>query len=495
MSDALSGQPGEVGDCRPDPARCADVVVDARGLVKVYRLYASPADQALDLLGMSGMLFWRRPRYAEHAALSNFDLLVRRGERIGVIGRNGAGKTTLLKLITGVAQPTAGTLSVNGEVQALMQVGLGFHPEFSGLANIKASLLYSGLSASQQDAATEDIISFCELGPYLSQPVKTYSLGMQSRLQFACATAIKPDILIVDEILGAGDAYFSTKSSMRMERLAKSGCTLLLVSHSMAQILQYCDRCIWVDGGKLRADGPPRQVVGQYEVYMQSLSQTLGGGASSQDPRQVDSRSFRLGSAVSESVAAGDDAGPAGPSQEKDPVNEPASEAQFVDTLAGGEKVYRWPGEAGPKLESLGLFVDGVETRTLPEGSDLEFRITVRNDTANELACRYQIVIFALDNRRLTRLLSPVDTFSGARHELRHAAMTLSPCLLQAGEYHINFAILPADAMLAGRPLRRFDLVWRFGDFEITRRLDYRERCIFSHPAQWTVGATQPTAI
>ena len=234
------------------------------------------------MLGLHRLRFRKKPEYPKHTALRSIDLTIHEGEKIGIIGRNGSGKTTLLKLISRNTTPTGGVLNVQGNVQALMQVGLGFHPEFTGRANINAALIYQNYSPAERKAVEDDIIDFCELGDFIDQPLKTYSLGMQARIQFACATAIKPEILIVDEILGAGDAYFSVKSSNRMEKLTQTGCTLLLVSHSMTQILQFCDRCIWIDNGIVLRDGPAKNVIVEYEAYMYKLSKGL-------DPNHPDS--------------------------------------------------------------------------------------------------------------------------------------------------------------------------------------------------------------
>ncbi len=452
------------------------MVIDARALTKVYTLYPSPTKQLLDVLGLYRLSPWRRPEFRQHRAVSRIDIQIRRGERVGVIGRNGAGKTTLLKMITGSTNPTSGSLTVNGEVQALMQVGLGFHPEFTGSANIRASLLYSGLTNMERQEAEQDIIEFCELGEYLNQPLKTYSMGMQSRLQFACATSIKPEILIVDEILGAGDAYFSVKSSQRMERLTKSGCTLLLVSHSMAQILQFCERCVWIEDGGVMADGPARQVVGKYEVHMENLSATRLGARSSAEVAGLGvGKSFRLGR--HEAVAESD--------------TTRAVDDRYVDVLDNGVRVYRWPGESGPKLASLEILHMGQIVKRVPEGADIEIRIRVRNELLVSVACRYQVTVLSIDNRRLTRLLSPVDEFLDEAGAVKEVVVKLEPCLLQAGEYFLNFAILKAEAMKAGVPLSRFDLVSRFCDFEITRTLDYRDPCVFTHPSRWSISDTE----
>ena len=150
---------------------------------------------------------------------------------------------------------------VDGAVQALMATGVGFHSDFTGAENIRASLIYNGLSGAEIEAAFQDIVEFCELGEFLHQPVKTYSLGMRARLQFAAATAIKPDILIIDEVLGAGDAYFAIKSNERLKRLTSSGSTVLMVTHSMSYIIQLCSRAVWINSGRIVKDGEPRDVV------------------------------------------------------------------------------------------------------------------------------------------------------------------------------------------------------------------------------------------
>lgn len=450
-------------------------------MCKTYTLYPSPTKQLLDVLGLYRLPMWPKPRFGQHRAVAGIDLRIIGGERVGVIGRNGAGKTTLLKMITGSTSPSSGELVVNGDVQALMQVGMGFHPEFTGRANIRASLLYSGLSNAEREEAETDIIEFCELGEYLDQPLKTYSMGMQSRLQFACATSIKPEILIVDEILGAGDAYFSVKSSQRMERLTKSGCTLLLVSHSMAQILQFCERCIWIDGGTIVADGPARDVVGQYEVHMENLSATRLGtrGQAGASKEEGVGKAFRLGRATND--AFGESAA--------------TDEARYVDVLENGARVYRWPGDPGPKLASLQILHEGEVVSRFPEGAEIAFRIRIRNERPDVTTWRYQVTVLSLDNRRITRLLSPVDETAGSQSDVREVLLKLDPCLLQAGEYFVNFALLPAEAMKAGVPLTRYDLVSRFCDFEITRTIDYRERCIFTHPAHWEISGPATTAI
>ena len=258
----------------------SDIAIRLSDVKKEYKLYDSFSDQALDVLGVSWLRFWRRLNYKTFSALNGINLDIKKGERVGIIGRNGAGKTTLLKLITGNFAPTTGKIEVNGNVQALMQTGLGFHGEFTGLENIRSALAYSGLPASELDAAIDDIVSFCELGDFLNQPMKSYSLGMRARLQFAVSTAIKPDIVIIDEVLGAGDAYFASRSAERVRRLTDSGATLLIVSHSMSQILQFANKALWIDNGQILTSGDPLTVVNQYEERIMRMNKDAEKNAS-----------------------------------------------------------------------------------------------------------------------------------------------------------------------------------------------------------------------
>ena len=208
-----------------------DIAIHLARVGKMYRIFPTRIDTALDALGVARLMPWHRPKYQEFWALREIDLELKRGHRIGIIGRNGAGKSTLLKLISGNLPPTEGEIEVRGNVQALLEAGAGFHPEFTGYENIHASLTYQGLTTPEIRAATDEIAEFTELGQFLSRPFKTYSAGMQARLNFATATAVKPEILIVDEILGAGDAYFFSKSTDRMVKLVEEAhlsCSFLM---------------------------------------------------------------------------------------------------------------------------------------------------------------------------------------------------------------------------------------------------------------------------
>jgi lipopolysaccharide transport system ATP-binding protein len=197
-------------------------------------------------------------------ALRGVDLAVPQGKTVGIIGRNGSGKSTLLKLMTGIYAPTSGTIEMNGRVSALLDLGAGFHPDFSGRENILINGIILGMTRAAIRARMDEIIEFSELGEFIDEPVRTYSSGMYMRLAFAVATHVDPDILIVDEILAVGDEHFSKKSMGKMMQFKEQGKTIVLVTHDLGTVEKWCDLAAWVDAGRVRRVGPPAEVVQEY---------------------------------------------------------------------------------------------------------------------------------------------------------------------------------------------------------------------------------------
>jgi lipopolysaccharide transport system ATP-binding protein len=236
-------------------------MVQAIDLTKTYRLYQKPAHRVLDLLGVLPP-----GRFREHVAIDRLSLTIRRGERVGIIGRNGAGKSTFLKLVTQVIEPTSGRLHVGGAAHALLSIGTGFHPDFTGRENVVGYLAQLGVTGAKARVTCDAVVAFAELEEYIDQPVKTYSTGMQMRLMFAVSTAIEPDLLVVDEVLGVGDAYFAQKSFARMRQLCdEHGATMLLVTHDIYSAARICSRIIWIDRGRIVLDGEPTLSIQAYE--------------------------------------------------------------------------------------------------------------------------------------------------------------------------------------------------------------------------------------
>ncbi|HYD60216.1 MAG TPA: ABC transporter ATP-binding protein [Noviherbaspirillum sp.] len=200
--------------------------------------------------------------------LHDINFHVEPGEAVGVIGINGAGKSTLLKLITGTAQPTTGNVTIQGRVAAMLELGMGFHPDFSGRQNAYMSGQLLGISADEMTALMPQIEAFAEIGDYIDQPVRVYSSGMQMRLAFSVATAKRPDILIVDEALSVGDAYFQHKSFDRIREFRAQGTTLLIVSHDRGAIQSICDRAILLDAGRVAKEGAPEEIMDFYNAML-----------------------------------------------------------------------------------------------------------------------------------------------------------------------------------------------------------------------------------
>jgi lipopolysaccharide transport system ATP-binding protein len=238
------------------PPRSAPLI-RATGIGKRYLGYARPHHRLLQMMG--------RKSYAkEFWALRDFDLEVWPGETIGIIGKNGSGKSTLLQIICGLIAPTTGKIEVNARVAGLLELGAGFNPEFTGLENVylKAGLL--GMGRAKVDAKLDSILAFAEIGDFVNQPVKTYSSGMFVRLAFAVAVAVEPDVLVVDEALAVGDAYFQRKCHRRIQELQEAGSTLLLVTHSSDVVERMCDRGVVINAGHKMYDGPVRGAISGY---------------------------------------------------------------------------------------------------------------------------------------------------------------------------------------------------------------------------------------
>lgn len=197
-------------------------------------------------------------------ALKRIDLTIERGKTVGIVGRNGSGKSTLLKLMTGIYSPTGGTIEVHGRVSALLELGAGFHPDFTGRENIVINGIILGMSRSDVKARVDDIIEYAELGEYIDEPVRTYSSGMFMRLAFAVATHVDPEILIIDEILSVGDEHFSRKSYAKMNEFRYGGKTIVLVTHDLTTVEKWCDAAAWIDGGTIRLFDEPKHVVAEY---------------------------------------------------------------------------------------------------------------------------------------------------------------------------------------------------------------------------------------
>jgi lipopolysaccharide transport system ATP-binding protein len=245
-----------------------DIVVSDLG--KAYKSYPSQWSRLAEWINPSG-----KPRHRLHWVLKDINFHLRAGEAVGIVGANGAGKSTLLKLLTGTTRPTTGQISVNGRVAALLELGMGFHPDFTGRQNAMMGGQLLGLSVEEILRLMPSIEAFAEIGEYIDQPVRTYSSGMQMRLAFSVATARRPDVLIVDEALSVGDSYFQHKSFERIREFRRAGTTLMIVSHDRYAIQTICDRAILLQAGRLVKEGLPVDVLDFYNAIMAERDQLL----------------------------------------------------------------------------------------------------------------------------------------------------------------------------------------------------------------------------
>lgn len=247
--------------CQEDAQTGSQVSIRVHDLGKTYKMYAKPADRLKEVL-------LRRPKHQAFESLKSISFQVLKGESLGIIGDNGAGKSTLLKILAGTLTPSSGLMEISGRVAALLELGAGFHQEFTGRQNIYLNASLLGLSEAEIKAKENDILDFAELGQFIDRPIKTYSSGMVVRLAFSIATSVDPDILIIDEALSVGDQYFQKKSLDRMLEFRKCGKTIVFCSHSMYTVNILCNRAIWLENSNIREQGVATEVTAEYENYL-----------------------------------------------------------------------------------------------------------------------------------------------------------------------------------------------------------------------------------
>ena len=252
-------------------------VISLEGVGKTYKRFAKPSDRFWQAVWPSAFRAAGQTAAAEaneFVALAPLNLQVQRGEALGLIGRNGAGKSTLLQMVCGTLNPSSGSVVVNGKIGALLELGAGFNPEFTGRENVFLAAAVMGFSGAETDALYESIVEFSGIREFIDQPVKTYSSGMYVRLAFSIATSANPDILVIDEALSVGDGAFAKKSFERIMQLKAQGTTVLFCSHSMYQVESFCDRALWLDHGQVQMQGPASKVVAAYADSLREESKS-----------------------------------------------------------------------------------------------------------------------------------------------------------------------------------------------------------------------------
>lgn len=411
-----------------------EIAIDVNNITKSFKVFMDKGSQLKERL-----LFRKRSRYEERKVLRGISFQVKKGEAIGLIGHNGCGKSTTLKLLTRIMYPDSGTITMRGRVSSLIELGAGFHPDMSGRENIYTNAAIFGLTKHEIDARLDKIVEFSELEEFIDNPVRTYSSGMYMRLAFSVAINVDADILLIDEILAVGDANFQAKCFNKLREIKAKGTTIVIVSHSLGQIEQICDRSVWIHEGLIKAEGAPKEIDLEYLDFM---------GRKMQENAKKE---------LSENDAP----------DENTPEND-VSEDSDNDASAAKK---RW-GNGKARIEKIRSFSsDGSEQRIFRTGEDIRFRLDYTVGERVEDAV-FGIGIFNRDgvqcygtNTRIDQL-QPFSLESSGSVEI-----ILESVMLLAGEYTLDFAIESGDGIPVDYYRNAFELqmITPKGDVGISR--------------------------
>jgi lipopolysaccharide transport system ATP-binding protein len=435
----------------------SDLLLTLRGAGKTYPVRRSPTRElATHLLDL--------PRQSGHrAALEPLDLQVRRGESVGIVGLNGAGKSTLLQLASGVLSPSSGAVHINGRVAALLELGSGFNPEATGRDNIYLYAATLGLARATIEERLHGIIEFSGLRDFIDAPVKTYSSGMQVRLAFSVATSVDPDVLIVDEALSVGDGVFAKKSFDRIMALRERGTALLLSSHALFHVDLFCPRTLWLHQGRIRAFGDTKQVLPQYQEFLDQLSQasSMPSGAATQADSKLET--------TSASGAAPSANGVLGATEEHEPRT--LVQAAQADLA---------------RLLSAAVWLDEHESAEMNGQGGLS-RLRVRFDiqaSPEEPSPRAAVVISSESGRIIGTTVSPAGLFAPSGSAGRGTLEFVLPDLpLNHGRYRVGVYLLCSQA--------RYVYVWSDPHVHIVVAYQGAHQGPWLIPGTWASGARQ----
>lgn len=417
----------DIGTSLPVPAGNQDFAIQVKSLSKCFHIYEQPRHRLLQLFSsLIGRLFNAKSKkyYREYWALKNISLSIPRGQTVGIIGRNGSGKSTLLQIICGTLAPTEGEVETSGRVAALLELGSGFNPEFSGRENVYLNGSILGLSKEEVDRRFDAIVNFADIGEYIDQPVKTYSSGMSVRLAFAVAINVDPEILIVDEALSVGDELFQRKCFSRIEEIRKKGATILFVSHSGGTIIDLCDRAILIDAGDMLADGSPKEVVGKYQKLLYAA----------EDSRNEIRELIKGGGGVEQLLIA------------QESIQAEAETVDSVDSFDPGlAPVSTISYEArGAEISDASIFnARGDRVNNISRGVTYFYRYTVSFSVAAELV-RFGMLIKTVSGNEIGGAISAANVADGIQYVVRERCINVEfsfRCMLNPGVYFLNAGV------------------------------------------------------
>ncbi len=410
-----------------------EIAIDVNNITKSFKVFLDKGSQLKERL-----LFRKRSRYEERKVLRGISFQVKKGEAIGLIGHNGCGKSTTLKLLTKIMYPDSGTITMKGRVSSLIELGAGFHPDMSGRENIYTNASIFGLTKKEIDARLNDIVSFSELEEFIDNPVRTYSSGMYMRLAFSVAINVDADILLIDEILAVGDANFQAKCFNKLREIKAHGTTIVIVSHSLGQIEQICDRSIWIHEGLIRAEGPPKEIDLEYLDFMgQKLQESTRKELEEKQPEEQ---------------------------EDSGAENEPEEEES-------PEEKKRW-GSGAARIKRIKAYAsDGAEQRIFRTGESILFRLdySVKEKVPDAV---FGIGIFNRDGVQCYGTNTRIDKLPEFSLEKSGTAeISLDRVELLPGEYLIDFAIETGDGIPVDyfREAYKIEMISNTGDVGVAR--------------------------
>jgi lipopolysaccharide transport system ATP-binding protein len=406
----------------------SEVSIRVSEVGKSFPIYAQPHHRLMQMLSIGEA---KRRWYNEFHALSRVSFEIHKGETVGIMGRNGSGKSTLLQIICGTLAPSSGQVEVNGRVAALLELGAGFNPEFTGIENVFLNGALLGLSRSEIETKLDEILAFADIGQFVGQPVKSYSSGMYIRLAFAVAINVSPDVLVVDEALSVGDEAFQRKCFARIEKIRNQGATVLFVSHSAGTVLELCNRAVMLDGGELLAIGAPKQVVSRYQKLLYAPAE-MAAGIRERYRREMDASSDPLVSHASKPTVH----------EGRSPALAPDMPDAYYDQGLQSRSELRFESQGAavedPHLETLG----GERVNVVRSGAEYIFCYTAAFDRASA-GVRFGMLIKSVSGLELG---GGVTSGSMDAIEVVESGSTVAVrfrfrCLLAPGTYFLNAGI------------------------------------------------------
>lgn len=429
----------EIADKLKSSASCPDaentsVAIRVSDLSKHFHIYSLPRHR-LQQLVLSPLLnpFREKPiaLYKVFSALRDISFEIKRGETVGIIGRNGSGKSTLLQIICGTLTPSCGQVEITGRVAALLELGSGFNPEFTGRENVYLNGAVLGLRKEEIDARFEQIIAFADIGDFIDQPVKSYSSGMSVRLAFAVAINADPEILVVDEALSVGDELFQRKCFSRIEEIRRNGATILFVSHSGSTIIELCDRVVLLDSGEMLADGVPKDIVGKYQRLLYA----------SADRRTEVRRQIQAGDEILLSSPVQGNGG--GHASEKSGSYNGGEDKESYDPGLVPVSTIRYEERGAAIMSPQILTPDGAPVNNLIRKRSYRYQYTVRFTEPASMV-RFGMLIKTISGVELGGAISAVDTGRGIPYVEAGQEITMEfkfDCMLNPGIYFMNAGV------------------------------------------------------